>query len=93
MNIFGKWHHVLASRPTFRSDLRRRVLMLLLPGILKPLEVDAFYRALESQDSPLARSVFKSRSDLWLALGGLLGRYGVWRLRRHLLNDRRRFLE
>jgi glycosyltransferase involved in cell wall biosynthesis len=91
--IFGKWDDVVASKPTFRSHLRRRALLLLLPSILKPLEVDAFYRELESQDSPLARSLFRSRSDLWLAMGGLLRRYGVWRLRRHLLNDRRRFLE
>lgn len=91
--IFGKWDDVVASSPAFRSNLRRRALLLLLPSILEPQRIDAFYRALESHDSPLARSLFKSRGDLWLALGGMLGRYGVWRLRRHLLNDRRRFFE
>ncbi len=91
--IFGKWTDVIAQSPAFRLHLRKRALLLLLPSILEPQRVEAFYRALESHDNPLARSLFKSRADLWLALGEMLGRYGIWRLRRHLLNDRRSFFE
>ncbi len=91
--IFAKWPEQVASRRDFEALMRQRALLGLLPQIASPHRIDAFYRALESHDSPLARSLFKSRGDLWLALGGMLGRYGVWRLRRHLLNDRRRFFE
>ena len=93
MLVFGKWESNVLSVPEFRSKLRRRALLLLLPTIAEPQRIDAFYKALAAHDGTLARSLFKSRGDLWLSLFHMLGRYGVWRLRRQLWNDRRPFLD
>lgn len=90
--IFAKWPEHVAARRDFVTLMRRNALLNLLPWAGNIKKINKFYYALSRHDSPLARSLFKSRADLWLALGGMLGRYGIWRLRRHLLNDRRRFL-
>jgi len=91
--MLSKWENIVLSEPEVCAELRRRALLLLLPRIREPKRIDAFYKALHAQGSVLARSLFPSRGDLWLSLLQTLGRYGAWRLRRHILNERRPFLE
>lgn len=90
--FYEKWQEVAGSDPAFRANLRRRALLLMLPSVTEPGRLEALYEALRSHDSPLARSLFASRIDLWGAFAGMLGRYGLWRLRRLFLNDRSRFV-
>jgi len=90
--FYEKWQDVAGSDPAFRANLRKRALLFMLPNFATPSRVEAFYEALRSHDSHLARSLFASRADLWGALAGMLGRYGLWRSRRLLLNDRSRFV-
>lgn len=90
--FYEKWQEVAGSDPAFRANLRRRALLLMLPSVTEPGRLEVLYEALRSHDSPLARSLFASRIDLWGAFAGMLGRYGLWRLRRLFLNDRSRFV-
>ncbi|KZE29113.1 glycosyltransferase [Chelatococcus daeguensis] len=90
--FYEKWQDVAGSDPAFHANLRNRALLFMLPNLTAPGRVEAFYEVLRSHDSPLARSLFSSRADLLGALAGMLGRYGLWRLRRVLLNDRSRFV-
>ena len=89
---YEKWQDVAGSDPAFRANLRKRALLFMLPSFTTPSRAEAFYKVLRSHNSPLARSLFTSRADLWGALAGMLGRYGLWRLRRVFLNDRSRFV-
>lgn len=91
MLVLDKWERIVLSDPEFRSKLRSRALLLLLPTIAEPRRIDAFYKALVAHNGTLGHSLFKNRGDLWFALFHMLGRYGVWRLRRQLWNDRRPF--
>lgn len=91
--VLGKWEDIILSDSEFYSSLRNRALLLLLPMLAEPKRIDAFYKALQDQDSTLARSLFRGRRDLWCAIFYALAKYGAWRLRRHLWNDRRPFLE
>ncbi|WP_336810477.1 glycosyltransferase [Bosea sp. MMO-172] len=89
---YEKWQEVAGSDPAFRANLRKRALLFMLPSFTTPSRAEAFYKVLQNHSSPLARSLFTSRADLWGALAGMLGRYGLWRLRRVFLNDRSRFV-
>jgi len=91
--IYDKWTDRIRRSPEFVKLLRKRALLLMLPYVFQPSRIESFYNQIMSNSEKIGQIILGRRRDLWRGLLEMLARYGLWRLRRGLMNDQRPFLD